>query len=77
MPNCWLRRCGIIKAGQLAEAEGHYRKILTIDRNHVDSLHLLGFIAHQVGRYETAVDLIRKSAEGGCSGSGKIQFDTD
>src|ERR1700693_2983772 len=49
------------QAGQLAEAEGHYRKILAIDRNHVDSLHLLGLIAHQVGRSDMAVGLIRKA----------------
>jgi tetratricopeptide (TPR) repeat protein/SAM-dependent methyltransferase len=49
------------QAGQLAAAEGYYRKILAIDQNHVDSLHLLGVIAHQVGRYDMAVDLIRKA----------------
>src|SRR5215472_680991 len=49
------------QAGQLAAAEGYYRKILAIDQNHVDSLHLLGLIAQQVGRYEMAVDLIRKA----------------
>src|SRR6516225_2579470 len=49
------------QAGQLAAAEGYYRKILAIDQNHVDSLHLLGVIAHQVGRHDMAVDLIRKA----------------
>ena len=49
------------QAGQLAEAEGYYAKILAIDQNHSDSLHLLGVIAHQVGRNDTAVDLIRKA----------------
>jgi len=49
------------QAGQLAEAEGHYRKILAIDQNHIDSLHLLGVIAHQVGRSDMAVSLIRKA----------------
>jgi tetratricopeptide (TPR) repeat protein/SAM-dependent methyltransferase len=48
-------------AGQLAEAEQRYRKILAIDRNHIDSLHLLGLIAHQVGRNDMAVGLIRKA----------------
>src|SRR5258708_4868091 len=32
------------QAGQLAQAERHYRKILAIDQNHTDSLHLLGVI---------------------------------
>src|SRR6516165_420860 len=49
------------QAGQLAAAEGYYRKILAIDQNHADSLHLLGVIAHQVGRHDMAVDLIRKA----------------
>ncbi len=49
------------QAGQLAEAESRYRKILAIDRNHVDSLHLLGVIAHQGGRNELALDLIGKA----------------
>src|SRR6516225_4596812 len=49
------------QAAQLAAAEGYYRKILAIDQNHVDSLHLLGVIAHQVGRHDMAVDLIRKA----------------
>src|SRR5258707_1208381 len=49
------------QAGQLAEAEGYYRKILAIDQNHFDSHHLLGVIAHQVGRSDIAVDLIRKA----------------
>ena len=49
------------QAGQLAEAEAYYRKILAIDQNHFDSLHLLGVIAHQVGRSDLAVDLIGKA----------------
>jgi tetratricopeptide (TPR) repeat protein/SAM-dependent methyltransferase len=49
------------QSGQLTEADGYYRKILAIDPNHVDSLHLLGVIAHQVGRNDMAVQLIRKA----------------
>jgi tetratricopeptide (TPR) repeat protein/SAM-dependent methyltransferase len=49
------------QAGRLAEAEGYYRKILAIDQNHVDSLHLLGVIAYQIGRHDMAVDLIRNA----------------
>ena len=49
------------QAGQLAEAESHYRKILAIDQNHIDSLHLLGVIAHQVGRNDFALELIGKA----------------
>jgi tetratricopeptide (TPR) repeat protein len=46
------------RAGQLTEAERIYRQILTIDARHVDSLHLLGLIACQGGRYDRAVELI-------------------
>jgi Flp pilus assembly protein TadD len=46
------------QAGQLAEAEALYRQILAVDPRHADSLHLLGVIAHQVGKHEIAVDLI-------------------
>jgi predicted O-linked N-acetylglucosamine transferase (SPINDLY family) len=49
------------RAGQLAQAEQAYRQILAVDPDHADSLHLLGVIAHQVGRSDTAVELIGKA----------------
>jgi tetratricopeptide (TPR) repeat protein/SAM-dependent methyltransferase len=49
------------QSGELAEAQSLYRKILAIDQNHVDSLHLLGVIAYQIGHYDVAVDWIRKA----------------
>jgi Flp pilus assembly protein TadD/SAM-dependent methyltransferase len=52
------------RAGQLAEAEQTYRRILTIDPAHPDSLHLLGIIAHQRGEHAKAVDLIRRAIAG-------------
>jgi len=42
----------------MAEAERLYRQILALDPRHTDSLHLLGVLAHQVGRDDAAVDLI-------------------
>jgi Flp pilus assembly protein TadD len=54
------------RAGRLAEAERHYRQILAVDDRHADSLHLLGVIARQAGRHETAVALIGQ-AIGLCS----------
>ena len=49
------------RSGQLAEAEVHYREILAIDPNHVQSLHLRGVVAHRTGRNNEAVDLIGKA----------------
>jgi tetratricopeptide (TPR) repeat protein/SAM-dependent methyltransferase len=47
--------------GQLKEAEQQYRQVLTRDPRHADSLHLLGVLAHQVGRNDVAVELIGKA----------------
>lgn len=49
------------RMGQLDEAERIYEQVLAIDPHHPDGLHLLGMIAYQTGREETAVKLIRKS----------------
>jgi tetratricopeptide (TPR) repeat protein/SAM-dependent methyltransferase len=49
------------QAGQLVEAERQYRTILALEPNHSDSLHLLGLVAHQVGRNDLAVELIGKA----------------
>ena len=46
------------QAGRLTEAQQLYRRILAMDARHADSLHLLGVIAFQGGRYDLAVDLI-------------------
>jgi tetratricopeptide (TPR) repeat protein len=43
----------------LPEAERLYRRILTIDPRHAASLHLLGTLAHQIGRRDVAAQLIR------------------
>jgi tetratricopeptide (TPR) repeat protein len=49
------------QGGNLAEAEQMYRQILLVDPAHTDALHLLGTLAHQVGRSDIAVDLIGKA----------------
>jgi tetratricopeptide (TPR) repeat protein len=49
------------RSGELAEAEAHYQEILAIDPNHVESLHLLGVVAHQNGRHEQAVGFIGRA----------------
>ena len=49
------------QSGRLVEAEALYRRILAADARNADALHLLGVIAHQVGRNGLAVDLIGKA----------------
>ena len=46
------------QAGQLTEADRLYKKILAFQPQHADSLHLLGVIAIQRQRYDSAVHLI-------------------
>jgi tetratricopeptide (TPR) repeat protein len=51
------------QAGNLQAAEQIYRQILAVEPNHVDAIHLLGVMANQVGRHETAVDYLRRAIE--------------
>ncbi len=46
------------QAGQLAEAEALYRKVLEATPNHPVALHLIGLIAYQVGQFPVALQLI-------------------
>ncbi|MGH6783984.1 MAG: tetratricopeptide repeat protein, partial [Sphingomicrobium sp.] len=46
------------RAGQLAEADRLYRQILSIDPDHVGTLHSLGLLAHQAGRNDIAISLL-------------------
>jgi predicted O-linked N-acetylglucosamine transferase (SPINDLY family) len=46
------------QAGRLQAAEQIYRQILAVEPNHPDALHLLGLIAHQVGRPDVAVEYL-------------------
>ena len=48
---------------QFAEAEIFYKRVLKIDRNHIDALHLSGVALHQLGRNVRAVKLIKKAIE--------------
>ena len=45
------------QSGQLQKAEEIYKKIVEINPNHSDSLHLLGVIAHQFGKNDIAENL--------------------
>jgi len=49
------------QAGALAEAERHYRHILTLYPVHPDTLHNLGLLALQGGDATSAVDLIGRA----------------
>jgi tetratricopeptide (TPR) repeat protein len=49
------------QAGQLTEAEAGYRKALAEQPGNPDALHFLGVVAHQSGRHEDAIDLIRQA----------------
>ena len=48
-------------AGDLTKAEGSYKQILQSNPDQPVALHLLGVIAHQVGKNDVAVDLIIKA----------------
>ena len=49
------------QAGRLQDAEKLYRLILGTVPEQPDALHLLGVIAHQVGKHDAAIELIEKS----------------
>ena len=49
------------QAGRLPLAEQIYRRILSEHRDHPEALHLLGVIAFQAGRPDTAIQLIQRA----------------
>ncbi len=49
------------QAGRLAEAEALYRQILSVQGDHPDSLHWLGYIAWQTGHSQAALELIQRA----------------
>ena len=49
------------QAGRRVEAEQLYQRILAMDKRHADSLHLLGVVAYQDGRFDVAADLISQA----------------
>jgi tetratricopeptide (TPR) repeat protein len=46
------------EAGRLAEAEACYRRVLAVQPDQADALHLLGVLARQLRRADVAVELI-------------------
>ena len=51
------------RAGQLQEAEKHYRLALDLEPGQPDALHLLGVLAIQAGRPAAAAELIGKAVQ--------------
>ena len=49
------------RAGQAAEAEAIYRRVLASQPNHPDALHLLGVLASGAGRFDVATGLISRA----------------
>lgn len=49
------------QAGRLPDAERIYRQVLEAEPENADALHLLGVIALQAGRNETAIELIERA----------------
>lgn len=49
------------RAGRLGEAEALYRGVLAADPGNAGAMHLLGVLAHQVGRHEVALDYIGRA----------------
>src|SRR5262245_38752718 len=62
LPDLIREGLALQQQGQLAEAEACYRKILAIDRQHVDANHLLGVLKAQEGRTEEALGFIEAAA---------------
>ena len=62
LPDVIRQGLALQQQGQLAEAEACYRKILEIDRHHVDANHLLGVLKAQEGRTEEALGFIEAAA---------------
>lgn len=49
------------QSGRFPEARAIYMQVLADDPDNFDALHLLGVLAHQVGKHDIAVDLIEKA----------------
>ena len=49
------------QAGHLQAAERIYRQILAVEPNHAAVIHLLGVIAHQLGKHAIAVEYIGRA----------------
>ena len=48
------------RAGELGEAERHYKRVLRSQPDNADALHLLGVLAYQAGKNELALEFYRQ-----------------
>jgi predicted TPR repeat methyltransferase len=55
------KACQYLQSGQLQRAERIFKKVLGVVPNHSECLYLLGMTAHQLGKTDTAVNLINKA----------------
>jgi predicted TPR repeat methyltransferase len=51
------------RAGRLEEAQAGYRKVLQLQPEHADALHMLGVIAYQGGQHDEALSLILRAGK--------------
>ncbi len=51
------------EAGQWQDAERLYRSVLAADPRHAEALHQFGVLAHQNGRNDVAVDLVKRAID--------------
>lgn len=51
----------LLKRGELAAAEVHFRQLLAADPRHLDALQLLGVIEYQKGRFAAAAELLQRA----------------
>jgi tetratricopeptide (TPR) repeat protein len=59
-----IRAADCIRTGDLAQAESLLREVLRKKPQNPDALHLLGLVAHLLGKYQPAASLIEKAIEG-------------
>src|ERR1700676_2402388 len=50
-----------LQTNRPGEAEAIFRRVLSQQPNHPDALHMLGVLAYQFGRHQTAVELISRA----------------
>src|SRR6202034_3618011 len=61
IPEILIEAVKLHKAGKLAQAEHLYRQVLQVNPRQADALNLLGVIANQRDKPETAIGLIRQA----------------